>query len=236
MSDFLELARDFIERMTNPAYGAETNEDYAIRLGRLLRSESFRGRLTEEVATVRDRDALTSHGWMWLLEWAKANGVTLPEDLLLELFDEWSSVFAKAEVIDVATARAPDRRVEDYGDATLEEFPHSFLRRLLLAVTGPRESEPRPFDKRALDEGREGGRDEVREVGRAGPALVALMQVGRPIALDAAAVLLRHRWPGRAPLLEYFWALAAATDDETREIWIARLQPPERPRDTLRVR
>jgi hypothetical protein len=60
MSDLLFLARDFIDRMANPTYGAAVNEDHALRFASLLQREGFEELFMREIREVRDRDALTS--------------------------------------------------------------------------------------------------------------------------------------------------------------------------------
>jgi len=59
MSEVLTLASDFIERMSNPAYGILVNEDYSTRLGTLLSSDRFDGLLRREVEQLNDPESLT---------------------------------------------------------------------------------------------------------------------------------------------------------------------------------
>lgn len=88
MSGLLTLARDYIERMANPVYGLVTNEDYSLRFAHLLGSEGFEDTFREEIRSVRDTEALTSNGWLWLIEWARSRRVDVQEELLSELYDE----------------------------------------------------------------------------------------------------------------------------------------------------
>jgi hypothetical protein len=212
MSDLLTLARDYIERMANPVYGYSTNEDYSMRFAKLLESEGFDAQLRGEIEGLRDRDALTSYGWLWLIGWAKSRRIDLAEGLLVELFQEWWSVYARCAVIDLATQRAGDQ-FPFSRDNPLGEFPNPFLAKIMLLATEPREAE-----SSAAELG--------RPTGLAESVLVALLQVGRPITLEAASVLLRHHWKGQHQLLEFFWALCNSLDPETREAWIERLNPP----------
>ena len=55
--------------------------------------------------------------------------------------------------------------------------------------------------------------------------LVAFLQAGSPVALDAAAALLRHRWEGQRELANFFSVLLEAFDPETRGAWIGRINP-----------
>ena len=124
MSGLLTLARDYLDRMANPVYGFATNEDYALRFAQLLGTDGFEDRLRNEIQELRDREAFTSNGWLWLIGWARSRRIDLSEDLLLELFWEWSSVPARCAVVDLATYRfEKDLRA----DVTLGDFPNRFL-------------------------------------------------------------------------------------------------------------
>src|SRR4026208_239719 len=106
MSDVLALSSDFIERMSNPAYGVSVNEDYSIRFGKMLTSDGFDDMLQHEARRLRNVDTLSSHGWLWLLDWAKSRNISLDDELLLDLTERWSSVFMQVSVIDLATQNA----------------------------------------------------------------------------------------------------------------------------------
>lgn len=41
MSILLSLSADFIDKMSNPAYGSMINEEYALKLGQLMKDELF---------------------------------------------------------------------------------------------------------------------------------------------------------------------------------------------------
>jgi hypothetical protein len=216
MSDLLTLARDYIDRMANPVYGIATNEDYAIRFAKLFESEGFEAQIRAEIRTLRSRDALTSYGWLWLIGWAKSRRIDLNEELLVELFEQWSGVFVRSAIIDLATQSA-EYESQGRRKRSLLEFPNRFLAQIMrLATEG--EEEDRPLD------------EQRRSTGRAESVLIALLQVDKPITLDAASALLQYEWWGREQLLEYFWALSDTLDAETRSVWIERLEPPHGPR------
>ncbi len=223
MSELLTFARDYIERMSNPVYGYSVNEDYATRFATLLRSEGFEKRLNQQIRGLRDRNTLTSYGWLWLLEWTKSRRIDLSEELLMDLFEEWSSVFVRCDIVDVGTHNAdyPGSYVED---SSLTEFPNSFLARIMLRATRSPEERSRLDSKLAPEDHRAQANEPSTAL--AGSTLIALLQVGRPITLAAAAVLLRHKWEGQEQLLRLFWAICDSLDAETREAWIKRLSPP----------
>jgi hypothetical protein len=214
MSALLELARDYLDRMVNPVYGLSTNEEYSLRFAKLLRTEEFEKGLRREIAEVDDIDTLTSHGWMWLLAWAKATGLRLPNNLLVQLFEEWSNVFAKSEVLNLATMDFEGHIPST--EQRITQYPHPFLAKILdAAVSRPEVVESSEFPI-ATD--------------RAEDVLISLLQVGRPITLNAASVLLRHHWPGQERLNDFFWTVANSLDEETHVEWIKAVQPPPRGR------
>lgn len=212
MSHVLAIASDFIERMANPGYGIRMNEDYAIRFGTFLSSENFNVLLRHEIEEIKDEHALTPHGWLWVLGVARANGIDLDDDLLLNLAEEFSSVFMQVLVIDLATRHSEMERPESA--VTLSVFDHEWLSELLSRCT--------------KIQGMEKAQHDSVDTSRSEKVLVALMQVGSDITIAAASWLLNHTWLGQSQLVEYFWSLCNELDDETRQNWVSRLHPPER--------
>jgi hypothetical protein len=212
MSGLLTLARDYIERMANPVYGFATNEDYSLRFAKLLATEGFEGSLRDEIQGLRDKEALTSNGWRWLIGWARSRRIELPEELLVELFEEWSSVSARCSIVDLATYRA---QVEPKANVRLRDFPNQFLASIMRGATEIGEDHPRGDDRP--------GQEPWRLTGRAESVLVVFLQVGTPLTLGAASALLRHQWPGHEQLFEFLRVLATTLDSETRRVWSERL-------------
>src|SRR4051812_39619154 len=132
MIELLTLASDYIERMSNPTFGPVVNEDYETRFAALLQSNEFQKSFDESLRELSDRGTLSAYGWLWLLGYAKARRISLREELLTELFLEWSSVFVRSDIIDVATQVADKL---DTTPTTFAEFPNSFLRKVLALVT-----------------------------------------------------------------------------------------------------
>jgi hypothetical protein len=223
MSEILILARDYIERMANPVYGSSVNEEYSIRFATLLSLDGFESRLNEEISGLKDRNTLTSYGWLWLLEWAKSRQISLDEELLVGLFEEWSSVFVRSDIVDVATQRS-DEVSGNFRNFSVKEFPSTFLSRIMVRATRLPEEVERQESQKFPEENRK--RETVPSTAMAESALISFMQVGRPITLDASAVLLRDEWQGQQHLLRYFWAKLDSIDEETRANWIKRLDPP----------
>jgi hypothetical protein len=204
MSGLLNLAADYIERMANPVFGISTNEDYAIKFGKLLESEGFGTQLRKEVEALKDPDALSSHGWLWLFEWAKSTNTNLDPSLLQQLFHEWASPFARAEIIRLATRNYEGETRFDIRRGIIN-FPEPFLAHIMSDVT-------------TSPEGDDAERQSLRST-RAQSVLVTFLQTGSPIALDAASALLQHEWQGQPALLNFFRVLLENLDAETQEVW-----------------
>ena len=49
--------------------------------------------------------------------------------------------------------------------------------------------------------------------------LLALMQIERPITLEAARSLLNHEWAGMHKIQETYFSFCEDLDDDTREMW-----------------
>jgi hypothetical protein len=218
MSDLLFLAKDFIERMANPAYGLVTNEEYALQFAMLLQREGFEQKFLQEIREVEDRDVLSSHGWLWLVGWAKSRNIDLTTDLLVELFDEWSDVFVKTNVMDLATRNA-EYKVPGYLDISIENFPDEFLRRVMLSAVRIEREGSRELG-RTFDEQEEFRRPEaVPAIGRAEALLVSLLQVGRSITLNAASTFLSYEWQGQGHMQIFFFLLYDKLDEESQTAW-----------------
>ncbi len=223
MSALLTVASDFIERMSNPAYGLLVNEDHAIRFAELLDSEGsrFEQTLKREAKSLTRTDDLTAHGWMWLLGWARSRRLALDNSLLLEITDKWWSVpVQRWPSRSTQTARWRRRtRVP-----SIYEFEHPFLRELLVRAVRPQREE---FDARIEGEQFEDSPHilEIR-TDRAESTLVALIDVESAITLDAAAALLNHEWEGQHDLLDFYEHLQGGLDPETHKEWSKRLRRP----------
>lgn len=211
MSNILALARDHMDRMANPAFGAAVNEEYSLRLASLMQEDGIYGRLRDELVSVRNADVLTSHGWLWLLGWAKAEKLPLREDLLIEVFERWSNVFLKAAVLEVGIAQ------EEVTDSVALS---PFLARVLGVVT--RTDEVLPDEERGF------------ATRRAEEALIALLHVETTTTLQAAQVLLDRKWSGQARLHEFFEATLTTLESGARERWIMALQPSQGPAPRFR--
>jgi len=216
MSNLLILARDYIDRMANPSYGFAINEDYSLRFAQLLGTEGFDGSLREEITGLRDKDALTSNGWLWLIRWARSRRIEMQETLLLDLFEEWTSVPARCAIVDLVTYRSEFQEAQR--DFAIGEFPDRFLDQIMIAATAIRNT------KENLKEDDQGRPEAEPRTARAEAALVVFLQIGTPLTLAAASALLRHRWRGHDQLTDYLLELAGTLDAETRDVWSRQLR------------
>jgi hypothetical protein len=161
---------------------------------------------------------LSSHGWLWLVGWAKSRNIDLTTDLLVELFDEWSDVFVKTNVMDLATRNA-EYKVPGYLDISIENFPDEFLRRVMLSAVRIEREGSRELG-RTFDEQEEFRRPEaVPAIGRAEALLVSLLQVGRSITLNAASTFLSYEWQGQGHMQIFFFLLYDKLDEESQTAW-----------------
>ena len=211
MSQVLTLASDFIERLSNPAYGIGVNEEYSLRFATLLSAEGFESLLSREVAELTDSGTFSAHGWHWVLEWARSKRIRIDGNLLLELTEKWSSTFMQVAAISLATQRTEWQPRDSV--VPLSEFEDQWIAELLRRCT--------TAHRDGLDQS-----DHI-DTGRSETVLTALMQVGNDVTLDAASTLLNHSWNGQEILVGYFRLLSEQLDEETRTIWLSRLRAPE---------
>lgn len=210
MSGMLHLTSEFLERMTDPAYGAQINEEYGLRFGALIQDEDSLEVFREHLEGLSDPRLFSAPTWLWLLQWARSRDYVLREDLLERLIDQFPHPFMQTYVIAAGTTR-----VEGWQDARvspLERFEHPWLRRVMLRLVAPVGSE---------------SADERVQAHPATTFVIALMQVGTPVCRAAAIALARYEWIGRQSLLDNLQQRLANMDDATREEWIRRFRRDE---------
>jgi hypothetical protein len=217
MSSLIELATEFLDRMGNPAYGSQVNEDYATRLTRIS-DEDFQHSLSAELGRLKDPSALTPYGWICVLHWSRETGARLNDDLLIQLCEKWESAAFKAQVIDVAVPE--DNSIPEPPDGGVEQFPQPWLRELLVrAVQEVRRPGREPFAEESFP---------AQHSGHVESLLMALISVERPVTIAAASALLREYWDGQGTLLNFFWGRVDDLDEETAALWQDTMSPPRR--------
>lgn len=221
MSPLFYLASDFIDRMTNPRYGTRENEEYTLKFAELLRDEGSDRILREEAGRISDVNTLTPYGWIWLLNWVRSAKIRLDEDLLSGLIEQWHSPIVMALIIDVATQASQQER--SLRVLNIYQLGNEWLRALLTKCVTIPENEGGEGDS---SNGKSEGYREAPDMSFAQNVLVALLQSGSIVSLNAAAAFLWHRWTGQGRLLEFFYQRLALLDEETRVLWNENLDPP----------
>ena len=225
----IELAAEFFDRMANPVYGAQINEEYALRFGQLMDAEAAY-RMDQEVGQLRSVSALSPSGWSWLLGWVRTRPpeAELNPSLLLDLCEQWESAAFKAEVIRTALSRSDRPHSPDsYGGAEdgIGSVPDPWLRELLFRSVAPEATQETDVESDdAIPTG------PTLHSGHVHSLLMALIFVDTDESLDAAAALLQHPWPGHETLVAAFWSRVNGLEVEAQAIWIERLHPPGNPR------
>lgn len=217
MAALLTLAADFIEKVSNPSYGRLINEEYSMKLGQLMNEEGFKDTLRREIETTTDVNTLSSHGWIWLIQWCRINEIKLPAELSLRLVQRWSNVFVQASIIDLATYDT---------DESNRSLPNTrgpdndwLIQLIEICTTSPRNEQTESSSEE----------ENVNSLA-AENLLIALLQVGSFVAITTAQRLLNEQWPGREKLRRFFWFRFDRLDAQTQEIWLSIISPPERER------
>jgi hypothetical protein len=228
MSSLIELASEFLDRIGNPAYGAQINEEYAIRLTALLGIDTpeIDRRFATEVAALDDVEALTPTGWLWVLRWARAHDVRMSPDLLRALVERWEATSFKAVAIETAIADADDAERSETWLAGLVD------RAVRTEITGDT-TRPRDFGGDEPDRNQKSIRppSERRGSRHAYSLFLALVACDTAATTNAASDLVGRDWDGAEDLVLSVWARLDSLDDESRDVWLSRLQIPARPSD-----
>jgi len=195
--------------MSNPAYGQALNEEYSLKFGEMLKTEEFTLLFLKEIERIDNVDHLTPNGWLWLLNWSRAQDVQLQTDVLLKLSWKFSSAFMQVAIIDAATFKAEETTNRNY--RSIRGFESRFIRELLSEAT----SKEYHSDKH---------QQQSNITRRSETILTALMQIGNDLTLAAARELLNHDWIGKEMLNDYFEVLCQGVDTETASWWRTKLK------------
>ncbi len=106
--------------------------------------------------------------------------------------------------------------------AALNEFQHDWTRKLLQRAIRQERQEVTAKESRETAEAQP-------RTARAETTLIALLQVGRPITVEAAATLLHHQWAGSIQLENFYYSRAADWDEETQRNWADALRMRQYP-------
>ncbi len=224
MNGLLAIAAGFLERMTNPQYGIEVNEEYSFRLHEALEEDPEFARSFATLALDPDDvETLPICAWPWYLEWREDNGSPPAADFLDALFEHTDDPAIRLCVVRSAVfgdypVRTPAREPSGGLGGPDDEFsadeqpaePGSQAEERRLAAGGDfrdrviatGQARPQPVRSpwlrartaRLADAG-DGGRADASEIA------TYLLQLGDPESTDSLRALIGQRWPGRENLV-----------------------------------
>ena len=186
------MIADFLDHMSDPAFGRQTNEAYNLRLGILLDNDQG---LSEQLANADlhpdDVPSLSLASWLWYLRWRTLQGGRMPDDAFLsELYDSTDEAIVRIRVVDtvVTDSRGDQALIERMSERRgLSELPDNWLRHRMESIVGGDE----PRARRETDE---------TPADRAWELSTYLLQLGDDFSLMALRALLAEQWSGRSYL------------------------------------
>ena len=146
MNSLMGMVADFLDRLSDPAFGQPENETYNLRLGLLLDNDE---RLSEQLANADlspdDVPALSLAAWMWYLRWRALSGGRVPGDAFLtSLYDSTTEPIVRLRVVEAVVTHARRYRdvvINPQRPQGLSSLPDNWLRaRMYSILIG--ESEP----------------------------------------------------------------------------------------------
>jgi hypothetical protein len=216
MNGLLAVAAAFLERMTNPQYGPDVNEEYSFRLHEALAEdpEFARSFATLDLAP-DDVESLPACAWPWYLQWREGHGTPPSAGFLDALFDYTDDPAVRLSVVDSAVfqdypgappaGRSPDDDASppEAGDP---DVPTRALRPVQERRTAAG-SDREPF--RPLHSPWVSGRttrlaglsDPARSRADASEMASYLLQLGDPVSLESLRELIGRPWAGRESLI-----------------------------------
>jgi hypothetical protein len=205
VNGLLAIAAGFLERMTNPQYGLEVNEEYSFRLHEALEQDPEFARSFATLALDPDDvETLPVCAWPWYLEWRENNGAPPAADFLDALFEYTDEPAVRLSVVRSAVFRdypvsTPDREESTRPASSGDEFhadeqPDEPGTR----AAEQRRDRPRPVESPWL-RARTARLTDAGERGRADASEIAtyLLQIGDPESIESLQTLMGQSWPGR---------------------------------------
>jgi hypothetical protein len=132
MNSALFLAADFLERASNPSYGPEINEEYALRWVTLRETgDPVKGLNLAELGR-SDLDALSPQAWLWLASSLEDQDPEFPISFAESLFTTSTDPVIRLAVAD-SMLRHPHlaRRYSEAGETLISQPPNWARDRLL---------------------------------------------------------------------------------------------------------
>jgi hypothetical protein len=110
MNGLLAIAEGFLDKMTNPQYGSEVNDEYSVRFNHLLIADAdFAGAFARLALGPEDVDSLPICAWPWYLQWRTEHGPPPSADFLDALFESTDDPAVRMSVmISALSGSGPD--------------------------------------------------------------------------------------------------------------------------------
>ena len=192
MNALLAIAADFFEHLTDPAFGREANDHYALKFQVLMGNDPEAARQLATAPLGRDDvGSMSAAAWLWYLAWRESlTGEQPSSEFLDALYAETANPIFRLRIVEVG-ARGM------YGNQE---------QRLTRAATGPEEARPSWVEERIRNIVREQDFDTQDEnlqrarIEDAWELLSYLIDIGSNESLGAARVLLAEDWLGAEAL------------------------------------
>jgi hypothetical protein len=197
MNALIGLVADFLDHLSDPGFGRQTNESYNLRLGSLLDKDE---RLSEQLANADlgpdDVSSLSLASWLWYLRWRTLHGGQVPDDAFLsQLYDTTNEPIVRLRVVETVVMHyRGDQATTDWGPERrgLSLLPDNWLRHRMESIVGERESEA-----------------SAPPAEQAWELSAYLLQLGDDFSLAALRALLAEQWSGRPFLITQVEAVLA---------------------------
>jgi hypothetical protein len=191
MNALIGMIADFLDRLSDPAFGRQTNEAYNLRLGILLdNDEGLSAQLANAELSPDDVPALSLSSWLWYLRWRTLRGGRVPGDAFLStLYDVTDEPIVRLRIVETVVTNSRD--VHGAADEVPERrglsgLPDNWLSHRMYTIVSERETESE-----------EGASPEEQ----AWELSAYLLQLGDDFSLTALRALLAQRWSGRQYLI-----------------------------------
>ena len=194
MNALLAIAADFFEHLTDPAFGRDANDDYALKLQVLMGNDADAAQQLATAPLGRDDvGSMSAAAWLWYLAWRESlTGEQPSSEFLDALYAETANPIFRLKIVEISARGI-------YG---------SQEQRLTRAATGLEEVRPSWVEERIRSIIREQDSDTQDEnlqrarIEDAWELLSYLIDIDSDESLGAARVLLAEDWIGAGALRE----------------------------------
>lgn len=231
MNGLLAVAEAFLDRMTNPQYGNEVNDQYSMRFNQLLTEDrEFADSFASLTLGPEDVSSVPTCAWPWYLQWRVERAGPPAADFLDALYDSTEDPAIRLAIVQSALSDrsdlAADRPEGEHGDGDGAAYvplgdPDVATRPLGQSISEQRERpaiESRWLRTRAARLAF--GRDRARAAAEADEIVTYLLQIGDSASLSSLRSLIRERPDLRDTLARHL--ADAGFDPEAAARWRAQ--------------